>query len=135
LATVNWTYGGVGHRLSETLAGTPNTYVYPPTSNRLDSITRGGGAIRIFAHDAIGNIITDTRGGDIITYTYDDRNQPVAVSRYGGSWATFASNGLERLVIRATTVPVGLIGSGHYVYATRRAMSYSAGQRRSMQSV
>lgn len=57
------------------------------------------------------------------------------VARYGGSWASYAYNGLEQLVIRATTVPVGLNGSGHYVYAARRAMSYSAGQRRSTQSV
>ncbi|MFO0992438.1 MAG: RHS repeat-associated core domain-containing protein [Hyphomicrobiales bacterium] len=114
--TLDWTYDGVGNRLSETLAGTPDTYVYPPTSNRLDNTTRSGGTIRSFAYDAIGNIITDTRGGDVITYTYDDRNRPVTVARYGGSWASYAYNGLEQLVTRATTVPVGPIGGSHYVY-------------------
>jgi YD repeat-containing protein len=114
--TLDWTYDGVGNRLSETLGGTADTYAYSPTSNRLATLTRGGSTIRSFAYDAIGNIVTDTRGADVIGYTYDDRNRPVAVSRYGGAWASYAYNGLEQLVIRSTTVPVGPIGGSHYVY-------------------
>jgi hypothetical protein len=120
--SLDWTYDGVGNRLSETLGGTTDTYVYPPTSNRLDSISQGGCAIRSFAYDAIGNIVTGTRGGDVISYINDDRNRPVMVARYGVCWASYAYNGLEQLVIRAATVPASRDRQQQHVHATRRAM-------------
>src|SRR5215203_4433495 len=75
--SLTYYYDGAGNRTYDILAqgGTTTTNVlnYPSTSNRVSGITQGSTTVRSFAHDAAGNITSDTRGSTVYTYRYTKR--------------------------------------------------------------
>ncbi len=117
--STNYGYDGVGNRLTEvTTSGTTTTRVlrYPGTSNLLSGITENSAALRSYAYDAAGNIVTDTRPGEVYGFTYNVRNRPTAVTRNSAAWASYAYNALEQMVSRSTSAPGGPSGTVQYIY-------------------
>jgi RHS repeat-associated protein len=115
-------YDGVGNRITDntTLSGvtTNRTQYYGSTNNRLGSIYEGATQLRSYTYDNAGNILTDTRAGDSIAYTYNKRNRLSAVTRTAGSVATssYGYNALEQLTTRTTTAAGGPVGQVAYTY-------------------
>ena len=58
-------------------------------------MTENGTTIRTYAYDGNGNIVTDTRPGEVFAFTYNVRNRPVALTRNGTGYATYVYNALE----------------------------------------
>jgi hypothetical protein len=72
-----YSYDGVGNRTSEALTAggtTTWTYAYPPTSNKLSTVTEGSN-VRTFTHDAAGNVTADDRTGTMFNYRYNNRGR------------------------------------------------------------
>ena len=117
-------YTPVGDRLRETLTlpgGNPlvTQLDYPANSNRLAKASVAGITTRRFAYDAAGNTITEVRGRETLSVTYNLRNRPVTVTRSGTSatqTSRYAFNALEQMVQRSTNAPGGPAGTVHYVY-------------------
>jgi YD repeat-containing protein len=70
----------VGNRSAEGLTPsggslTTDTYTYPTTSNRIQTVTRGAATVRQMTYDGGGNMLTDNRAGTTTTYTYNKRNR------------------------------------------------------------
>lgn len=113
-----WTYDGVGNRTSETNAGVLETYSYPATSNKLQSVLRTGVTPnpRDFTYDGAGNIATDARSGVTFTYTYNNANRLKTVSQSGNLLGTYTYNGREQLATRAVTNSGSANGTIHTVH-------------------
>ena len=126
LATANgpwgnasYSYDGVGNRLNHivTQGGTTTRLAsYGATSNRITGMTENGAALRSYTYDGNGNILTDTRPGEVFAFTYNVRNRPTSVTRNSVAYATYVYNGLEQLVSRTTSAPGGPTGTVHYIY-------------------
>ena len=127
LATANgawgnasFSYDGVGNRLSDvnTVGAVTTTRLaaYDTVSNRITGMTENAAALRSYTHDAAGNIITDTRPGEVFAFTYNARNRPVSVTRNSVAYATYGYNAFEQLVSRATSATGGPTGTVHYIH-------------------
>jgi RHS repeat-associated protein len=103
---LSWTYDGNGNRTAQTLDGVTSPYAYPPTSNRLASVTPPGGTVRNFTYDAAGNVKTDTRAGALgMSFQYDVEGRlskawRTSSATIGGTYRYDAQN---RLVSRTVT--------------------------------
>ena len=98
---------------------------YPANSNRLAKASVAGITTRSFAYDAAGNTVTEQRGRETLSFTYNLRNRPVTVSRSGTSptqTSRYAFNALEQMVQRSTNAPGGPAGTVHYVYGLDGAL-------------
>ena len=113
-------YDAVGNRTHDitTLAAVTKTRVsaYPAGSNRITGMTENGAALRTYAYDGAGNIISDVRPGQTFAITYNKRNRPVAVTRNAIEYATYGYNALQQLVSRSTSASGGPVGTVHYIY-------------------
>jgi uncharacterized protein RhaS with RHS repeats len=111
---------GVGNRTHDinTIGGVTTTGIqgYALTSNRLMGKTVNGATARTFTYDNGGNILTDTRPGEVFAFTYNKRNRPSSIARNSVSYATYGYNALEQLVSRSTSAPGGPVGTIHYIY-------------------
>ena len=127
LATANgawgnasFSYDGVGNRLSDvnTVGAVTTTRLaaYDTVSNRITGMTENSAALRSYTHDAAGNIITDTRPGEVFAFTYNARNRPASVTRNTVAYATYGYNAFEQLVSRATSASGGPTGTVHYIH-------------------
>lgn len=87
LATANgawgntsFSYDGVGHRLTDVntvgAVTTTGLAAYNTASNRITGMTENSAVLRNYTHDAAGNIITDTRPGEVFAFTFNARNRP-----------------------------------------------------------
>jgi RHS repeat-associated protein len=113
-------YDGVGNRLSQstTLAAVTTTRLssYDALSNRITGMTENAAALRSYAYDGAGNIVTDTRPGEVFGFSYNARNRPTSVTRNSVAYASYAYNAFEQLVARETTAPGGPSGTVHYIH-------------------
>jgi len=113
-------YDGVGNRLSDvnTVSSVTTTRLaaYDTVSNRITGMTENSAALRDYTHDAAGNILTDTRPGEVFAFTYNARNRPASVTRNAVAYATYGYNALEQLVSRATSAAGGPAGIVHYIH-------------------
>ncbi|MFO1121921.1 MAG: RHS repeat-associated core domain-containing protein [Hyphomicrobiales bacterium] len=118
--TASYSFDGTGNRLTDiVVAGgvtTTRLQSYASVSNRITGMTENGTTIRTYAYDGNGNIVTDTRPGEVFAFTYNVRNRPVALTRNGTGYATYVYNALEQLVSRVTSAPGGPAGTVHYIY-------------------
>ncbi len=65
-------YDAVGNMTQRNRAADSYVFTYPPTSNRLSSITKNGQATRSFGYDGAGNVIADAiAGGDTHSLVYN----------------------------------------------------------------
>ena len=124
-ATGNWgaasySYDGVGNRLSQstTLAAVTSTRLssYDPVSNRITGMTENSATLRSYTYDNGGNIVTDTRPGEVFGFSYNARNRPSSVTRNGVPYASYSYNAFEQLVARSTSAPGGPVGTIHYIH-------------------
>ena len=115
-----YSYDATGNRLSNvvTLGGNTTTRLqsYGISDNRITGMTENGASLRSYTYDGNGNILTDTRPGEVFAFTYNVRNRPVSVTRNSVAYATYAYNALEQLVSRATSAPGGPSGTVHYIH-------------------
>ncbi|MEQ1612538.1 MAG: RHS repeat-associated core domain-containing protein [Hyphomicrobiaceae bacterium] len=103
----SWTYDLVGNRTSE--GKTPpggllatDTYAYPATSNRIQTVTRAAATVRTLTYDNAGNILTDNGLAGSKTYTYNKRNR-LGTATVGALGYAYTYNALEQLAIRQQT--------------------------------
>jgi RHS repeat-associated protein len=124
-ANGNWgnmslAYDGVGNRLSQstTLAAVTTTRLssYDALSNRITGMTENSAALRSYTHDGGGNIVTDTRPGEVFAFAYNARNRPASVTRNAAAYASYSYNAFEQLVARSTSAPGGPSGTVHYIH-------------------
>jgi YD repeat-containing protein len=80
-----------------------DTYTYPTTNNRLQSIALGSGGIRSFTYDAAGNVTYDNRSGQGFGYTYDNAGRMASFSLNGVVQAEYAYNQLGQQITRRLT--------------------------------
>jgi YD repeat-containing protein len=114
---LSYGYDSVGNRTSEALTtGTTTTwtYAYPPTNNKLSTVTEGGN-VRTLTHDGAGNISADDRAGTVYSYRYNNRGRLDRLTIGTTVTADYIYDGLERLSIR-TTQNMSPAGTTHYVY-------------------
>jgi RHS repeat-associated protein len=127
LATANgawgngsFTYDGVGNRTSDvnTVSGVTTTRLaaYDTVSNRITGMTENSAALRSYTYDNGGNILTDTRPGEVFAFTYNARNRPASVTRNSVAYATYGYNAFEQLVSRSTSAAGGPSGTVHYIH-------------------
>jgi RHS repeat-associated protein len=127
LATANgawgnasFSYDGVGNRLTDvntvSAVTTTRASTYDTVSNRITGMTENSAALRSYTYDAGGNIITDTRPGEVFAFTYNARNRPASVTRNSVAYATYGYNPFEQLVSRATSAAGGPTGTVHYIH-------------------
>ena len=83
-----WIFDGVGNRTSETNAGVTDSYTYPATNNKLQSIVRNAATVRSFTYDGAGNIATDVRSGTTFAYGYNNANRLNTVTSQGNLLGT-----------------------------------------------
>jgi YD repeat-containing protein len=103
----SWNYDLVGNRTIEGLTPpggslTTDTYTYPTTSNRIQTVTRNAATVRQMTYDNAGNILTDNRAGTTTTYTYNKRNRLASATSGALVWG-YTYGGLEQLAIRTLT--------------------------------
>jgi YD repeat-containing protein len=103
----SWTYDLVGNRTVEAL--TPpggslatDSYTYPTTSNRIQTVTRNAATVRQMTYDGAGNILTDNRAGTTTTYTYNKRNRLASATSGALVWS-YWYNSFAQLAIRTLT--------------------------------
>jgi RHS repeat-associated protein len=85
-------------------------------SNRITGMTENAAALRSYAYDNGGNIITDTRPGEVFAFAYNNRNRPTSVTRNSVPYASYSYNAFEQLVSRSTSAPGGPSGTIHYIH-------------------
>lgn len=121
----DYAYDGSGNRtsLTDTVLGTPlvDSYSYPTTSNRLQSVTFGAGGSRGLTYDAAGNVTGDTRSGQAYVYTYDAASRLTSVSVGGALQAEYEYNYLGQQVIRRLIQSGQTIHSIHDIWGHRIA--------------
>lgn len=114
-----YNYDAVGNRTYdiETVGSTTTTNVlnYASTNNLVGSITQGSTTVRSFGYDAMGNVTTDTQGGTVYTYRYNNRARLDQLTIGTTLTASYTYDGLERLAIR-TTQNMTPAGTTHYLY-------------------
>ncbi len=102
-------YDALGNRtarITERPGQTENRreYSYPVDSNRLIEIAKAGVAERTFSHDAMGNVLTDTRLGPdpdrLITYTYNQAGRLASSTIDGNLRAQFTYNARSQMAVR-----------------------------------
>ena len=91
---------------------------YGNTNNRILGLTENAAALRSYTYDNSGNILTDTRPGDVFAFTYNKRNRPVSVTRNSVTYATYGYNANEQLVSRSTADR-----AGHWARCTTSTIS------------
>ena len=117
--SASYTYDAVGNRLNHVVtSGSTTTRVasYGATTNRLTGMTENAASLRAYTYDNNGNILTDTRPGEVFAFTYNKRNRPVSVTRNSVAYATYGYNADEQLVSRSTAAAGGPLGTVHYVH-------------------
>jgi RHS repeat-associated protein len=105
-----WAYDAVGNRKSETLGSVTSTYAYPPTSNRLASISPSAGAVRNFGYDAAGNTTTDSRSPTpAMTFDYDPEGRLSKATQTATPTenATYTYDAMSRLALRTVNHTAG----------------------------
>jgi RHS repeat-associated protein len=102
---VAYSYDADGNRLTRTAANLTESYSYPATNNRLQSVTAPG-TTRVFGYTETGDTATDSRGAGL-TFSYGNRNRYNALTIGGDVIATYKYNALgervSKAVIGATT--------------------------------
>jgi len=91
---IDYTYDGVGNRLTKTESGVTDTYIYVTGTNKLNEITSAE-AIP-YTHDANGNI---TGIGNKIL-TYNQNNRLIRVEENGTTLGEYTYNGMGQRVIK-----------------------------------
>jgi RHS repeat-associated protein len=112
-------FDAVGNRLNHVVtSGTTTTRVasYGSTNNRITGMTENAAALRTYTYDGNGNILTDTRPGEVFAFTYNKRNRPVSVTRNSVAYASYGYNANQQLVSRSTSAVGGPSGIVHYIY-------------------
>ena len=112
--TYSWSYDLVGNRTVEAVTPsggslTTDTYAYPTTTNRIQTVTRGAATVRQMTgacpgegRGRAGNLLTDNRAGTTTTYTYNKRNRLASATSGALVWG-YTYGGLEQLAIRTLT--------------------------------
>jgi RHS repeat-associated protein len=90
--TINYTYDGVGNRLTKELNGQNETYTYTPGTSRLQETT---GPVA-YTYDANGNI---TGIGDKV-FTYNQNNRLIRVEENSNTLGEYVYNGLGQRMIK-----------------------------------
>ena len=120
---LDYSYDSVGNRLARliTTSGstTTDTYSYPATSNRLQSVS--GGQTRSFTYDAAGNVTYDARSGVGYGYTYNAANRMESFSINGVVQAEYRYNARGQQVIRRLTQTGQTIHSIYDTFGNRIA--------------
>ena len=118
--TESFSYDAVGNRLNDNLTSgsttTATLAAYASTSNQLTGMTQNTASLRSYAYDAAGNVITDTRPGQVYQFAYNNRNRPVSVMLNGSAYAAYGYNALDQLVTRSTAATGGPVGNVAYIY-------------------
>ena len=115
----SYTYDAVGNRLTHVVtSGTTTTRIasYGTTNNRITGMTENGATLRSYTYDGNGNILTDTRPGEVFSFSYNKRNRPLAVARNAVVYASYEYDAMEQLVSRNTSAPGGPTGTVHYIH-------------------
>jgi RHS repeat-associated protein len=89
---------------------------YDAFSNRITGMTENSAALRNYTYDSGGNILTDTRPGEVFGFSYNARNRPASVTRNSVPYASYSYNAFEQLVARSTAAPGGPSGTVHYIH-------------------
>jgi RHS repeat-associated protein len=114
-------YGPGGNRTYEILTqgATTSTKVtnYEAASNRIAAVTTDGTTTRTFGHDNAGNVITDTRGSTVWSFTHNAAGRLSQASVGGSVRGAYTYDGMERLAIRAVTNTTPS-GTTHLIYDT-----------------
>ena len=92
---IDYTYDGVGNRLTKMAGGQTETYTYISGTNKINEII--GNEIISYTHDANGNI---TNIGNTIL-TYNQNNRLIRVEENGTTLGEYTYNGLGQRVIKA----------------------------------
>ena len=106
----------MGNRTSETNAAVTDSYTYPGTSNKLQSIVRNAATVRSFTYDNAGNMATDVRSGITYAYGYNNANRLNTVTSQGNLLGTYTYNGFEQLIKRVITNSGTANGTVHTVH-------------------
>lgn len=126
--TMAFTYDGVGNRISHAVnpgSGlVTDSYAYPPTSNRLGTITLGAGGSRVYNYDAMGNVTADSRSGANHGYGYDSAGRMATFSIGGVSQATYTYDFAGRQAIRSLTSPTPVTIHSVFDSEDRRIAEY-----------
>lgn len=126
---LGFTYDGVGNRISHAVnPGTglvTDSYAYPPTSNRLGTITLGAGGSRVYNYDAMGNVTADSRSGANHGYSYDSAGRMATFSIGGVSQATYTYDFAGRQAIRSLTSPTPVTIHSVFDSEDRRIAEYN----------
>ena len=110
--TLGFVYDGVGNRITHT--SNPGTgvatdnYTYPATSNRLGTVTLGGGGSRVFTYDGMGSVTNEARTGGAYGYAYDSAGRMATFSIGGVLQASYKYDFAGRQVVRALTSPTAV---------------------------
>lgn len=84
---IDFTYDAVGNRATRAVDDgstvTTDTYSYPLTSNRLQSVALGAGGTRSLTYDAAGNVTYDNQTGGGYGYAYNDAGRMESFSING----------------------------------------------------
>ena len=118
--TESFSYDAVGNRLNDNVvsgaSSTTTLASYPVTSNQLSALNQNAATLRSYAYDAGGNIITDTRPGQVYQFGYNNRNRMSTVMLNGSAYATYGYNALEEMTTRTTSATGGPVGQVAYIY-------------------
>ncbi len=79
-------------------------------------MTENSASLRNYTYDSGGNILTDTRPGEVFGFAYNARNRPASVTRNSVPYASYSYNAFEQLVARSTAAPGGPLGTVHYIH-------------------
>jgi RHS repeat-associated protein len=107
----SWSYDGVGNRLTETANGVFSNYLYPQTSNQLQSVAAAGNGTRSLSYDAAGNVASDSNaaGSNIaLNYSYDVEgrlSKSAAQLLLLNNGGRYGYDALDRLAWRAVLTP------------------------------
>ena len=122
----DYSYDSVGNRVSQTkksndpfATAITDTYSYPATSNRLQSVA--GGQARSFTYDAAGNVTYDARSGTGYGYSYNVQNRMSEFTLNGVVQAEYDYNALGQQVIRRLTQGAQVVHAVHDVAGNRLA--------------
>ncbi len=103
--SIDYTYDGVGNRLTKVAGGQTETYTYITGTNKLSEIS--GTDTILYTHDANGNI---TNIGNKIL-TYNQNNRLIMVEEDGSTLGVYTYNGLGQRVIKTAN---GITTIFHY---------------------
>ena len=120
--TNQFSYDGVGNRLTQKKGSVLETYSYSPTANRLQSTVKSG-ITKTLSYTQNGNIATETKtGGSALTFTYNQRNRYSNLSSNGTQVASYKYNALGERLIKVTPAATNYFYYdqwGHLIAETR----------------